>query len=289
MSAQLLDGRVVAKEIRAALARRVTEFIAANGRRPCLAAVVVGDDEANLAYVRSKARAAEGVGMAFSCIEVPTAAGTDHVVARIEALNGEPHVDAIMVELPLPPGYDPWPIRAAIDPARDVDGVTPDSLSRLILGLPGPRPATAQAVMTILEMAGVELVGRRAVVVGRSATVGKPTAFLLLNAHATVTFAHSRTTELAELTHQADIIVSAAGQPGLIGASHVRPGAVVIDVGTTPVSDGMAVKMVGDVDFAGVVEIAGAITPVPGGVGPVTTSIALRTAVELADVRVASR
>jgi methylenetetrahydrofolate dehydrogenase (NADP+)/methenyltetrahydrofolate cyclohydrolase len=285
MSARVLDGRPLAAAIREGVASRAAAFAERTGRRPQLVAVLVGDDPANLAYARAKGRAAERLGLAFACLALPAEAGTDRVVSEIRRLNADDAVDGILVELPLPPGCDAPAIQATIDPARDVDGVTPDSLGRLVAGRPGPRPATPLAVMALLEAEAVALAGARATVVGRSTVVGKPLALLLLAAHATVTIAHSRTRDLARVTRDADVLVSAAGVPGLITAAHVRPGSVVIDVGTSTVGSGDEERLVGDVDFAAVAPLAGAITPVPGGVAPVTTATALRTTLELAEWR----
>lgn len=285
MSARVLDGRVVATAIRDEVSARVASFAARTGRAPLLVAVLVGDDPANLAYARAKGRAAERVGLRFKCTSLPAEVGTSGVAAEIRRLSGDPAVDGILVEMPMPAGLDPFAIQAAIDPARDVDGVTPDSLGRLVAGARGPRPATPLAVMALLEAGGTPIAGARATVIGRSAVVGKPVALLLLAAHATVTIAHSRTRDLAAVTRAADILVSAAGAPGLITPDHVRPGAVVIDVGTSVVGEGEQERLVGDVDYDAVAALAGAITPVPGGVGPVTTAIVLRTTLDLAEAR----
>jgi methylenetetrahydrofolate dehydrogenase (NADP+) / methenyltetrahydrofolate cyclohydrolase len=285
VSARVIDGRARAEVIRAEVAARASAFAATRGRPVTLAAVLVGDDPSHRAYAQSKGRATEKCGLAFRLVALPGDAGTDAVVDTITGLGDDPTVDGIMVELPLPGGYDPSRVTAAMDPARDVDGVTADSRGRLLGRLPGPRPATALAVMDLLDVAGVDLEGASAVVVGRSPIVGLPTALLLLAAHATVTVAHTRTRDLAAVSRAADILVVTAGVAALIGPDHIRPGAVVIDVGTNAVAHGDGMRIVGDVDFDRVLPVAGAITPVPGGVGPVTTAIALRTAVALAERR----
>jgi methylenetetrahydrofolate dehydrogenase (NADP+)/methenyltetrahydrofolate cyclohydrolase len=230
-----------------------------------------------------KARWAEQAGIAFRLVNLDEGAGGGAVLARLAELNDDPEVDGILVELPLPQGYDRLAIQEAIHQHKDVDGVTTDAAGRLLIGAAGPRPATAVAILELLTEGGVPLSGRRAVVIGRSVVVGKPAALLLLAADATVTIAHSRTTDLAAVTSQAEVLVVAAGSPGLVRAAHVQPGAAVIDAGTTWVDSPGGGGLVGDVAFDEVVEIAGLLTPVPGGVGPVTTAVVLRNVVELAE------
>ncbi|MFQ5459881.1 MAG: bifunctional 5,10-methylenetetrahydrofolate dehydrogenase/5,10-methenyltetrahydrofolate cyclohydrolase, partial [Anaerolineae bacterium] len=248
---------------------------------PALAAMLVGDDPANVAYARMKARWADKAGIGFHCFALAADAGTEAVCQRIAALNADPDIDGVLVEMPLPDGYDAEAVRAAISPQRDVEGVTATSLGCLVAGAHGPRPATALAIMALLDEAGTPLEGKRATVVGRSVVVGKPTALLLLARHATVTIAHSRTRDLAAVTREADVLVTATGVPDLIRREHVKPGAVVIDAGTTPVGDGDSARLAGDTAFEEVVAVASAITPVPGGVGPVTTALLLANAVAL--------
>ena len=286
MSARGLDGRARADEIGVAVGARAAAFEATTGRRPLLADVLVGDDPAGAAYARAKGRAAERRGVAYRLVHLPGGSDTAAVVGILTTLCADPAVDGILVAHPLPAACDEATVRAAIDPARDVDGVTPGSRARLLDGRPGPRPATALAVLDLLTAGDTALVGARAVVIGRSPVVGMPAALLLVASHATVTIAHSRTRDLAAVTRVADVIVAAAGVPGLLGPDHVRPGAVVIDVGTNVVAgpDGERI-----VDFERVVEVAGVITPVPGGVGPVTTAIVLRTTLELAEARADGR
>jgi methylenetetrahydrofolate dehydrogenase (NADP+)/methenyltetrahydrofolate cyclohydrolase len=285
MTARVLDGKALAAAIRADAARRSAALAAERGRPPCLAAVLVGDDPASVSYAAMKARWAERCGITYQLIRMPAAAGQPALVGHVESLNADENVDGILLEMPLPDGYDARTAQAAIDPEQDVEGVTPTNLGRLVAGARGVRPATAVAIMALLDDADVSIAGRRAVVVGRSVVVGKPVALLLLAAHATVCVAHTQTQDLGSLTRAADIVVAAAGSPGLISAAGIRPGAVVIDAGTTLVGDGDDARLVGDADYAALLPVAAAITPVPGGVGPVTTAVLLRTLVELAERR----
>ncbi|MFC5818878.1 bifunctional 5,10-methylenetetrahydrofolate dehydrogenase/5,10-methenyltetrahydrofolate cyclohydrolase [Nonomuraea sp. NPDC050478] len=263
-----LTGKELAQAIRAQTAAEV-----AAGPQPRLAVVVATDDEASLWYVRSIAKAAAGVGIAADIVDLGPAASPGQIRESLVRLSGDGGVHGLMLQTPLPPGASAQELAGAIDPRKDVDGANPLSLGRLAAGLPAFAPATAAAVMALLDHYGVELKGRRAVVVGRSTVVGKPLAHLLLDRHATVTVCHSRTHDLASVTATADVLVAAVGRAGLIGADHVAPGAVVIDVGTNPTDDG---GLAGDVDFEPVSARAGALTPVPGGVGPVTTALLLR-------------
>jgi methylenetetrahydrofolate dehydrogenase (NADP+) / methenyltetrahydrofolate cyclohydrolase len=274
-----LSGRELAADIRAGVAEKAAELTAL-GRAPRLAVVMATEDEATAWYVRQIATAAGKTGIACDVTDLtlsPDAAESPEVtVARIEAalaaLSGDPGVHGIILQTPLPGGARLAELAAAIDPAKDVDGANPVSLGRLMTGLPAFAPATAEAVIRLLDHHGVELAGRHAVVVGRSPVVGKPVAHLLLDRNATVTICHSRTRDLAAITTQADVLVVAAGRAGLIGPEHVAPGATVIDVGTNATADG---GLAGDVDPK-VAEVAGALSPVPGGVGPVTTALLLR-------------
>lgn len=270
-----LTGKELAATIRAETAARV-----AAGPRPKLAVVVATADEASLWYVRSIAKAAAGVGIAFDLADLGPEATASGIRETLERLSADPGVHGVMLQTPLPPGASAQELAAAIDPAKDVDGANPLSLGRLAAGLPAFAPATAAAVMALLDHYGVELEGRRAVVVGRSTVVGKPLAHLLLDRNATVTVCHSRTRDLAAVTSTAEVLVAAVGRAGLIGAEQVAPGAVVIDVGTNPTEDG---GLAGDVDFAAVADRAGALTPVPGGVGPVTTALLLRHTAQAAN------
>ena len=274
MTAASLTGRELATTIRAAVAARAAELTVA-GRQPRLAVVTATDDEASAAYTRSIANAAGKEGIACDLLRTTTAAG---VSATLAQLADDPEVHGVMLQTPLPEGALLADLARAIPAGKDVDGASPESLGRVTAGLPAFAPATAEAVLALLDYYQVELHGRHAVVVGRSVVVGKPVAHLLLDRHATVTIGHSRTADLAAITRQADVLVVAAGRAGLIGPGHVSPGATVIDVGTNVTDDGL---LAGDVDPA-VAEVAAALSPVPGGVGPVTTALLLRHVVEAA-------
>ena len=274
MTAASLTGRELATTIRAAAAARAAELTVA-GRQPRLAVVTATDDEESAAYTRSIANAAGKDGIACDLLRTTTAAG---VSATLAQLADDPEVHGVMLQTPLPEGALLADLARAIPAGKDVDGASPESLGRVTAGLPAFAPATAEAVLALLDYYQVELHGRHAVVVGRSVVVGKPVAHLLLDRHATVTIGHSRTADLAAITRQADVLVVAAGRAGLIGPGHVSPGATVIDVGTNVTDDGL---LAGDVDPA-VAGVAAALSPVPGGVGPVTTALLLRHVVEAA-------
>jgi len=270
-----LSGRELAKAIRASVAAEAAELTKA-GRQPRLAVVTANDDGGSAAYVRSIANAAAREGIACDVSRTTTAAGISAMLAQ---LADDPEVHGVLLQTPLPGGANLAGLAAAIPPAKDVDGASPESLGRLAAGLPAFAPATAEAVLALLDHYGVELLGRHAVVVGRSVVVGKPVAHLLLDRHATVTICHSRTADLPAITRQADVLVAAVGRAALIGPGHVSPGTTVIDVGTNAGPDG---GLVGDVD-AGVAAVDGvALTPVPGGVGPVTTALLLQHVVAAA-------
>ncbi len=277
---RLIDGRAIA----AAIAEEVTAAVTAlrgAGTVPSLAVVVPTRDEAAAWYVRSLARAAAEVGVACRIDELdePDAA---QLAKRLDALSGDPGVHGIVCQTPLPNRLRLEEVAEAIDPAKDVDGANPHSLGRLAAGLPCFAPATAAAVLEILHREQVGLVGARAMVVGRSTVVGKPAALLLLAEHATVTWCHSRTRDLARVCAQADVLVAAAGRARLVTSAHVKPGAVVVDVGINPTADG---RVEGDVDAEAVAGRAGALTPVPGGVGPVTTMVLMRQVTSAAAAR----
>jgi methylenetetrahydrofolate dehydrogenase (NADP+)/methenyltetrahydrofolate cyclohydrolase len=271
-----LAGRELAAAIRAETAAEV-----AAGPQPRLAVVVATDDEASLWYVRSIAKAASNVGIACDLVDLGPRATSESIRETLVRLSGDAAVHGVMLQTPLPPGASAQELAGAIDPRKDVDGANPLSLGRLAAGLPAFVPATAAAVMALLDHYGVELSGTRAVVVGRSTVVGKPLAHLLLDRDATVTVCHSRTRDLPSVTSTGEVLVAAAGRARLIGAEHVAPGAVVIDVGTNPTEDG---GLTGDVDAASLDGRAGALTPVPGGVGPVTTALLLRHAARAANL-----
>ena len=274
MTAAALTGRELATAIRAAAAARAAELTVA-GRQPRLAVVTATDDEASAAYVRSIANAAGKEGIACDLLHTTTAAG---ISATLAQLADDPEVHGVMLQTPLPEGALLADLARAIPAVKDVDGASPESLGRVTAGLPAFAPATAEAVLALLDYYQVELHGRHAVVVGRSVVVGKPVAHLLLDRHATVTISHSRTADLAAITRQADVLVVAAGRAGLVGPEHVSPGTTVIDVGTNVTDAG---QLAGDVDPT-VAGVAAALSPVPGGVGPVTTALLLRHVVEAA-------
>jgi methylenetetrahydrofolate dehydrogenase (NADP+)/methenyltetrahydrofolate cyclohydrolase len=278
MSARPIDGKAVAAALRAGLADRV----AALAFRPGLAVVLVGDDPASAVYVRNKDRAAASAGIAVRTIRLP--AGTDQatLLAQVAALNADPDIDGILVQLPLPRHLDARAVIAALDPAKDVDGLHPVNAGRLADGDPGLVPCTPLGVMKLLAHEGVPVRGARALVLGRSNLVGRPVAALLLNADATVTVAHSRTRDLPEECRRADILVAAVGRPELVRGDWIRPGAVVIDVGINRRDDG---TLVGDIAYDACAEVAAAITPVPGGVGPMTIACLLENTVQAALAR----
>ena len=279
MGAAILDGRLVASAVKDEVARSVADL----GFQPGLATVLVGEDPASHSYVRGKRRDAAEVGIRSLHHELPGDVSTDALNRLLDGLNEDDEVDGILVQLPLPGDLDDEATVERIDPAKDVDGLHPFNLGRLVLGQEGSRPCTPSGIMRILDHYDIPIAGARVVVVGRSFLVGRPLALMLSEkgVDATVTVAHSRTRDLSEVTREADILVAATGSPGLITARHVKPGATVIDVGITRIEDGL----VGDVDFAAVVEVAGAITPVPGGVGPMTRAMLLVNTVEAARAR----
>ena len=267
----LLSGRELAADIRTRTAAAAAA-LAVLGHPPRLSVVTATDDEASAWYVRSIAGAAAKAGIGCEVEDLGPRATADGITAQLSALSADPTVAGIILTTPLPDGLRLAALAEAIDPAKDVDGANPASLGRLMTGLPAFAPATAEAVLRLLDHYQVELGGRHVVVVGRSAVVGKPVTHLLLDRDATVTVCHSRTRDLAALTRQADVLVVAAGRTRLIGPDHVAPGATVIDVGTNATPDG---GLAGDVDPK-VADVAGALSPVPGGVGPVTTAVLLR-------------
>jgi len=301
---RLLDGRAVAAQVRAEVAAGVRELLAAGGRPPGLAAVLAGDDPASRLYVETKEKAAAEVGIRSRTVRLPADAGEAQLLAAVEALNRDDAIDGILVQLPLPAGIDERRVLDRVDPAKDVDGFHPVSVGRLWLGRSGFVPATPRGVLELLRRSAVPLAGRHAVVVGRSDIVGKPLAALLLREHCTVTVCHSRTRDLAAVTRAADLLVAAVGRPALLGPEHVREGAVVVDVGINRIDDPAEVErlfpgdaerreqlarrghvVVGDVDYARVAPLAAAITPVPGGVGPLTVAMLLANTLDAARAR----
>jgi methylenetetrahydrofolate dehydrogenase (NADP+) / methenyltetrahydrofolate cyclohydrolase len=278
VTAQIIDGKAVAARTRAEVAHRVDDFIERFGIPPGLATILVGDDPASAAYVGGKQLACAEVGITPFDERLPATASSDDVAELIARLGSDPAVNGILLQLPLPGGLSGTALTSLIDPAKDVDGLTPTNAGLLALGAPGLRPCTPLGVMELLRSVGAELEGAEAVVVGRSNLFGKPMAQLLLGADATVTVCHSRTRDLPAVCARADVLIAAIGSARLIGAEHVKRGAVVIDVGISRTADGL----VGDVDFESVVEIASAVTPVPGGVGPMTIAMLLHNTLEAA-------
>ncbi len=276
MPAQLIDGNALAARIRAEVAARV----AGMATKPGLAVILVGDDPASQVYVKHKVADCEGVGMRSLLERHPATLPEAELLARIAALNADPAVHGILVQLPLPPHIDAQRVIETISPAKDVDGFHVASAGALMVGRPGFRPCTPYGCMKMLESIGCDPRGKHAVVIGRSNIVGKPMAMLLLQASATVTICHSATPDLAEHTRRADIVVAAVGKRNVLTADMVKPGAVIIDVGMNRNDEG---KLCGDVDFAGVREVAGWITPVPGGVGPMTITMLLVNTIEAAE------
>ena len=281
MAATIIDGKAAAAEVRDEVARDV----AALATPPGLATLLVGDDEASAIYVANKRRQCVEVGMRDLHRHLPADIGQDELGALIDDLSADPEVTGILLQLPLPPHLDAAALLARIDPDKDVDGLTEASAGRLALGKPGLRPCTPSGVMLLLDRAGVQLEGAEAVVVGRSTLVGKPQAQLLLERNATVTVCHSRTRDLASVCRRADIVVAAAGVPRMLGADAIKPGATVIDVGIHRTPDGLC----GDVDTDAVRAVAGSVTPVPGGVGPMTIAMLLRNTVTAAKLAAAAR
>jgi methylenetetrahydrofolate dehydrogenase (NADP+) / methenyltetrahydrofolate cyclohydrolase len=279
--ARLLQGGPIAAEIRQAVAEDVETYRRRFGRAPVLAIVICGSDAPSMVYLKQILRACEKVGIEGRLVEIGDDASESRVTQAIATLNADPEVDGIIVQMPLPPTIRLRAVVDAIDPAKDIDGIHPLNAGLLRLGYDGFLPATAHAAVEILRRSGIEIEGRRAVVVGRSAVVGMPAAFLLLRENATVTICHTRTRDLRHHVRDAEIVVVAAGVPGLITGDMLRRGVVVVDVGINVV-DG---KLVGDVDFESARQVASAITPVPGGVGPLTNALLLAHLVRAAQAR----
>jgi methylenetetrahydrofolate dehydrogenase (NADP+)/methenyltetrahydrofolate cyclohydrolase len=279
VSARIIDGKELAARVRAGVAARVAA-LRARGIAPGLAVILVGDDPASAIYVRNKVRACEEVGIRSLFARLDAETTQADLAARLRDLNADPGVHGILVQLPLPPHLETRRAIEAIDFDKDVDGLHPANAGLTLMGQPHFRSCTPYGVMTMLESIGCALAGCHAVVVGRSNMVGKPMAMLLLAANATVTICHSATRDLGAVTRRADVLVAAVGRRGLITADMVKPGAVVIDVGTNRTAEG---RLVGDVDFAAVREVAGWISPVPGGVGPMTIAMLLTNTVQAAE------
>ena len=281
MSAVIIDGKAVAARVRAEVAARVAA-LAASGMMPGLGAVLCGDNPGSAIYVRNKGRVAAELGLHFDLRTPAAESTTAEILAIVEEMNRDDRIDGILVQLPLPAQVDPDVVLDAISPAKDADGLHPFNIGRLAQGAPAPVVAcTPSGCMELMRSYDVPLRGARAVVVGRSALVGRPLALLLLNADCTVTVCHSRTVDLAGVCSEADILIAATGRPGMITAGHVKPGACVIDVGTTRVDE----KLRGDVDRESVEPVAGWLTPVPGGVGPMTIAMLMRNTVALCAAR----
>ena len=280
MAATLLDGKRVA----AAVLDEVRERVAALGRTPALATILVGDDPASRSYIRSKRRRAGEVGIASVHRELPADAAQEEVTGLISSLNSDPEVDGILLQLPLPGDLDGEAAAMRISPAKDADGLHPANLGMIVTDRPGLVPCTPAGCLLILEFYDIPVRGAEVAVVGRSFLVGRPLALLLAarGTDATVTIAHSRTRDLAAVTRRADIVVAAVGSPGMITGEYVRPGAVVVDVGINRTADG---RLVGDADYESVSEVASALTPVPGGVGPMTVAMLMRNTIEAAERR----
>lgn len=272
VGARILDGKRLAQVAEAAIAEEAARVIPTAGMSPGLAAVLVGEDPPSVLYVRRKAEACARVGFRSEIFQLPARATQEEVLEVIDTLNARSDIHGILVQQPMPSQIDRGAVFTRVDARKDVDGLGPANLAALVAGAAGTRPATPLGVMALIREAGVDPAGREAVVVGRSLLVGRPVALLLLAAHATVTICHTRTPDLAVHTRRADILVAAAGRPGLITGAMVKPGSVVIDVGINRVQN----RLVGDVDRATVEPVAGALTPVPGGVGPMTIAMLLR-------------
>jgi methylenetetrahydrofolate dehydrogenase (NADP+)/methenyltetrahydrofolate cyclohydrolase len=298
MPARRLDGALVAQQIQAELAGEL-QALRARGVQPGLAALLVGDDPASAVYVRSKTKRSEELGLHHETHRLPASASTGEVLAVVESLNRDPAVHGILVQLPLPPQVETQRVLDAVSPDKDVDGFHPENVGRLVQKRARFVACTPAGVMQLLQRSGVELAGRRAVVLGRSDIVGKPMALLLMHADATVTVCHSRTRDLPAVTREADVLVAAIGRPGAVRAEHVKPGAVVVDVGINRVSDEALARelveperlaelakrgyvLVGDVHAPQVAAVAGALTPVPGGVGPLTIAMLMANTVRAA-------
>jgi methylenetetrahydrofolate dehydrogenase (NADP+)/methenyltetrahydrofolate cyclohydrolase len=284
MAATIIDGKAVAARVRRQVAADVAALTASIGRAPGLATILVGEDPASEVYVGNKRKACAEAGIADFHRHLPASASQAEVAALIEENNADPRVSGILLQLPVPKGLDGAALTGLISPDKDVDGLTPISAGRLAQGTPGLRPCTPSGVITLLDAHDVALEGAEAVVVGRSDLVGKPVAALLLGRNATVTICHSRTRDLRATCARADVLIAAVGVPRLIGGEHVKPGAAVIDVGINRLPEGLA----GDVDFDAVVQRAGLITPVPGGVGPMTIAMLLRNTVLAAQAAAAA-
>lgn len=283
MENKIIDGKAISAKIREEVAIDAARFSDRHGRKPCLAVVLLGDDPASSIYVRMKGRACEETGIASVQHTLGTDTSQDHLLNLIDDLNRDGAVDGILVQLPLPSQIDEGAVLERIDPRKDVDGFHPVNVGKLMIGQDTFYPCTPHGIMKMLEYEGVEIEGKRAVIIGRSNIVGKPLALMLLREHATVTICHSRTIDLPAVAREADILVAAIGRAQMVGKDMVKKGAVVIDVGVNRLPDG---KVVGDVHFNEVAPAVSKITPVPGGVGPMTITMLLANTVEAAQLQV---
>ncbi|MFI4953302.1 MAG: bifunctional methylenetetrahydrofolate dehydrogenase/methenyltetrahydrofolate cyclohydrolase FolD [Burkholderiales bacterium] len=282
MSARILDGKALAARLNAELGERVVARAAAGGSRPGLAVVLVGENAASRIYVRNKRQFTEAVGMLSFSHDLPAATSEAELLALVDRLNADPTVHGILVQLPLPKHIDPERVTERIDPRKDVDGFHPYNIGRLVLKRPILRPCTPYGCMRLLAETGEDLAGKHAVVIGQSNIVGRPMALELLMARCTVTVCHSATRDLPGIVRQADVLVAAVGKPYFVGGDWIKPGAIVIDVGMNRNADG---KLCGDVDFAAATERAAWITPVPGGVGPMTIAMLLANTLKAAELQ----
>ena len=284
MTARILDGKALAAQVEREVAAQAAALTARYGASPGLAAILVGDDPASVLYVRRKAEAFGRTGMRSETFHLPAGTAEAEVLQLIATLNARPDIHGILPQQPMPEQINPRTVFERVDPAKDVDGLGPMNMAALLVGRPRLVPCTPAGIMRLLEHAGIEVGGKDAVVIGRSLIVGRPIALLLLQANATVTMCHTRTRELAAHTRRADVLVVAAGKARLITREMVKPGAVVVDVGVNRADS----RLAGDVDFAAVAEVAGWITPVPGGVGPMTIAMLLRNTVQAAEAQLRS-
>lgn len=280
MSAKILDGKGIAAGLRQQIRQRVEQRLAGGLRPPGLAVILVGENPASQVYVAHKRRDCEEVGFRSFAFDLPAETGQDELLALVDRLNADPEVDGILVQLPLPRHIDPGSVIERIDPNKDVDGFHPYNVGRLAVKMPLLRPCTPRGVMTLLEHTGEPLEGKDAVVIGASNIVGRPMALELLMARCTVTVCHSRTYDLPAHVRRADIVVAAVGQPQMVQGDWIKPGAIVVDVGMNRLDDG---RLVGDVDYGAAREVAAWITPVPGGVGPMTRATLLQNTADAAD------
>jgi len=279
VTAHILDGRAMGAEIRAELREEIRRYVQEQGRAPGLVIVLVGSDDASGMYSKAILRVANDIGISARLEQLPAITSSDELHALLLQLNADAGIQGIIVQMPLPRHLSQKMVADTIAASKDIDGISPRSAGNLFLGLPSFLPSTAAAVMEILERIHIQLAGKRVVIIGRSNVVGKPLAMMLLQKNATVTICHSRTANLADFTRQADVLIAAAGRANMLTANMVRPGAVVIDVGINALPEG---GIVGDVDFASVREVAGALTPTPGGVGPLTNVMLLKQCVQAA-------